>query len=361
MRFNALAVTIGLATVPTLAGAQETKPCTARGGEIQEAIVGFQQSGASAAEHKQSYFFDFFISRPVPIAPQPCPDTNVVDAAHAADTLYGPRLRWWGNVRLASYPQQVTAAIGTFAADLGTSAASVPVNQLVQTAEFVTGLEWRFAQFNRALDGNDRDERQLFALSVFGGGGASSPLDPNETLHIYETPAASSPQRAAFVAAYPAAANSPYVGFVEPDRDRFFRQYSVGLRLTTLYAKKGKFGQPDEPYLAAPAMLSVSFGQNEMVTGGRLDGVVGRFEAFYPLLIAGDRSDRSMIVYLFGSALLRLGSANQTAPFILKEVDTTVVHGYDPTVAIVPAATNRDTYMIGFGIELTHVFKKPGA
>ena len=232
------------------------------------------------------------------------------------------------------------------------------MNELAQTAEFLTGLEWRIAQFGHSLNGNDRDERQQFSLSIFGGGGAAGPIDPSETVQVFETPAAGSPQRAAFDTAYPTVKGASFVGFVAPDRDRFFRMYSAGLRLTTFYVKKGAAGRPDKPYLAAPALVSISVGQNEMITGGRLRGVVGRFEAFYPLVFAGDRSDRAGILYLFGTAIMRLGGATQSDPFILKPAGTSV-HAFDPTVALVTAASNRDVYVIGVGLDIGQLLKKP--
>ena len=348
---------IAACSVPAFAADDKKTPCDASksgGGEIAEAIVGFQQAGASAASSAQKFFFDFYVSRPVPIGRFPC------GPGHEAFDFFGPRLRWWGNVRVASYPQQVSTSVATFAANFSAEIGKLPVNKLAQTAEFVSGLEWRVAEFGRSLRGNDRNEGQRFTLSVFGGGGASGPLQPSDTLQIFETPPGSSPQHERFAQTFPAAASSKYVGFISPDRDRFFRQYSGGLRMTTFYVKNGEFGKPDQPYLAAPAMVSFSLGRNEMITGGVLQGIVGRFEAFYPLLLWGDRSDRTAIIYLFGTAMLRLGAAHQSAPFALKPAGTDK-SGSDPDVALVTSANNRDTYVIGVGIDLTQVLKKPAA
>jgi hypothetical protein len=355
-RLKILASLAALCSFTSVARAQDIapkcSPARTNGGEIFEAIAGFEQSGASAAKHTQDFFFDFFISRPLPLGPYPC------GPGHEDYEFFGPRLRWWGNVRVASYPQQVNAPVATFAADFSNQFLSQPVNRLAQTAEFVTGLEWRIAQFGHSLNGNDRDERQQFALSLFAGGGAAGPLEPADTVQIFETPAAASPQRAAFEQTYSSAKTTQYIGFVSPDRDRFFRQYSGGLRLTTFYVKKGQAGRPDQPYLAAPALVSASLGQNEMITGGRLRGLVGRFEAFYPLVLFGDRSDRAGIIYLFGTAILHLGGAQQSDPFLLKPAPAGV-QPYDSNVAIVTAAANRDVYVIGVGLDLGQLLRKP--
>jgi hypothetical protein len=323
------------------------KPQDRRGGEIAEAIIGYQQAGAASASHTQNYFFDFFISRPIPFSKNSDYDCDHDDA----NRRFGPASRWWGNVRVASYAQQIDTPAAKFITDFSQNVGNVPVNKLAQSAEFVAGYERRISTFKFALAGNDEAGRQRFVLSWFVGGGATGPFEPADTLHVFVTPDQSSPQYAAFKAKYGAAANSPFIGFVSPDRTSFFRQYSAGIRLTTFY--EDVTGQP---YMAAPALVSFSLGQNEQVTGGVMDGVVGRFEAFYPLVLWGDRSKRAGIVYLFGSAMLRIAGGSQSSPFILQP---SAVPGYDPRVAIVPEASNRDMYLIGAGIDIGQLIKKP--
>jgi hypothetical protein len=326
---------------------ERCKPEERRGGEIAEAIAGFQQAGAASAASTQNFFFDFYISRPLPLpgnVDYPClkDDDN---------SRFGPATRWWGNVRVASYPQQINTPAAQFVTDFGKQIGNVPVNKLAQSAEFVVGIERRMTSFKLGLAGNDALGRQRFVLGWFAGGGATGPLEPLQTLQVFATPSPASPQYPRFIATYPAAANSQYVGFISPDRDRFYRQFSGGVRLTTFY--EDVLGHP---YLAAPAIVSISFGQNEQITGGRMEGVVGRFEAFYPLVLWGDRSSRAGIVYLFGSALLRIGSSNTSDPFVLQPSD---VPGYDPRVAIVTSPTNRDMYLIGAGIDIGQLIKHP--
>ena len=70
-----------------------------RGGEIAEAIVGFQQAGAASANHSQNYFFNLFISRPLPFTRNidyPC-------VPKSDNARFGPASRWWGNVRVANW------------------------------------------------------------------------------------------------------------------------------------------------------------------------------------------------------------------------------------------------------------------
>jgi hypothetical protein len=343
---------IALTAIPARAQQATTPPkdpCQdRRGGEIAEAIVGYQQAGAASASHTQNFFFDFFISRPIPFT-----RTTDYDCVHdEANRRFGPASRWWGNVRVASYPQQIDTPVAKFLTDFSQTIGNVPVNKLAQSAEFVAGFERRISAFRFSLTGNDEAGRQRFVLSWFAGGGATGPFEPSDTLHVFVTPPQGSPQYAAFKAKYGAAADSPLIGFVSPDRSSFFRQYSAGVRLTTFYEDVS-----GQPYMAAPALVSFSLGQNEQVTGGVMEGVVARFEAFYPLVLWGKRSERAGIVYLFGTAMIRVGGGSQTTPFILQPSD---VPGYDPRVAIVPEASNRDTYMIGVGIDIGQLIKKPG-
>jgi hypothetical protein len=253
-------------------------------------------------------------------------------------------VRWWGNVRVASYPQQISTPVAEFASTFAATIGKLKVNELAQSAEFVTGLEFRLFETN-SLFGRSEDTRQRFALALFLGGGATGPLDPKSTLSIFAVPSPSSPQYPSFVKNYPQAAGSTYVGFVSPDRDRFFRTYFGGFRLNTDYLS----GRNRAPLNSAPALVAIAVGQNEIVTGGKLSGLVGRIEAFYPLPI-GERRLLSGI-YLFGTAMLRLTGAKEVTPFILQPAPGTV-HGYDPNVAIISKSGTRDIYRIGVGIDL---------
>ena len=346
------------------AAADACKPEDRSGGEIAEAIVGFQQTGASSAETTQSYFGDLFVSRPLAhfwnrnytcLKVDPKDRGQNPDDDRADDNrLFGPRTRIWANVRISSYPQQVGTSAVRFISTFAAGVCAVPVNKLAQSAEFVTGLEWRLSTFHVPLAGNDELGRQRFVTSVFAGGGATGPLPPSETLQVFVAPAPGSPDYARFQQTYPKAANSQYIGFVSPDRDRFYRQYSVGLRMTTFY--EDIYGAP---YMAAPAMVSLSVGQNEQIAstvGGRFDGFVFRAEAFYPLVIRGDRGSRAGIVYLFGAAIMAISHSYANDPFILQPAPD--VPGYDSRVAIITTPSTRDSYLIGVGIDVGQLVKK---
>ncbi len=270
------------------------------------AVLGFQQAGASAAKSKQDFFFDFFIDRKL------------------------ASFRWslWGDVRVASAPQQVSAPVG----QLGITRAlfQLPVNQLAESVEFSSGLDYHPWSWN--LNGGATRRLGLIAYA-----GASSPSDPATNISIFQVPAAGSPQQAAFSTAFPQAAGAAYIGFVPPARFQFYRSWGAGIRLTTQY-----------PGGAPPAATyTISAGQDEAVTGGRLHGTVGKIDVFYPLPLT---IKQFRWIYLFGNAALRLGRARDFGPFDLAPAPAGV-SGSDPDVAIVAVPANRDVYRIGIGVD----------
>ena len=151
------------------------------------AIAGFHQAGASSAKSTQNFFFDFFISRALSSTHLWGPydtDANGKPAPHGPDgtttaTQSDPwssgRWSMWGDVRIASAPQQVTSGVGTFVSTFGTQLANVPVNQLAESADFQSGLEFRLHTFVRNPTGTYvLGYRTLGLVTYFGAMGSSS-------------------------------------------------------------------------------------------------------------------------------------------------------------------------------------------
>jgi hypothetical protein len=69
---------------------------------------------------------------------------------------------------------------------------------------------------------------------------------------------------------------------LDSGRNRFFRQYYGGVRVAS--------------QLKSPLTLDVAIGQNEAITGGRLEGTILRFDSFYALPVPG-----AGFVYLYGT------------------------------------------------------------
>lgn len=358
--------------------------CPRFGGEFVRGTIGFDQVGAAGTDSTQKFSFDFFISRPIPIPFFSRPNNS------NTDRIFGPHFRWWGDVRLGSFPQQVNTDILTFSTNFAGNAGKIPVNQLVQTAEFVTGPEFRISQFNVPRGSLSDDSRQVFALAFFGGYGAIGPFSPGQSATVFQVPATTTQQYLALCqqfpnqfpdptgascggrTATPAGTPAQFVAFVPQTRDRFSKKWMLGTRLYTFYTKASTDG---ELLHTAPAMVDFSFGQSELVTNGKLSGgMVGHFSAFYPFPM-GNRLDPSTVVlYLFGEASPAIyrrtttpdrGVTAPTNPnnpiFLSPALDTnnTAIPITNPNVLVITVpSNNRDTYRIGVGLDLVSVWKR---
>ncbi|HYM74743.1 MAG TPA: hypothetical protein VE377_02100 [Candidatus Dormibacteraeota bacterium] len=312
-------------------------------GNIIIPIIGFEQAGGSSAQSAQKFFMNLFVNRPLPFGHDLILDDGV---------NLGTPYRWFGDVRIASYPQQINSSVGEFATGFAGQVASLKVNQVAQSGEFNMGLDLRLRSPRWSLYGiGDSNVKEYSMLSFVAGFGAISPLNPVENLQIFYTPPVGSPQRDPFLALYPGSANSTYTGFIPPDRGRFYWEYGAGFRFTTLY-----FDRSNVQGYVTPAMLTYTLGQNQIVTGGASTGVVQRIEGFLPLPL-GERFARNVTtLYLFGRVDMRLARPKQSTPFVLQPAPDTV-HGYDPDVNIVRAGSTRDLYTIGVGVDAIKLIK----
>lgn len=307
-------------------------------------VIGFEQVGASAASSTQKFFFDFFISRPFPLLQR-----NWDKCKQDEDCkILGPKLRLWGDVRVGSYPQQITSGIGQFATGFATQVSQLPVNQLAQAGEFNLGLEYRMKSFNWLFSSVEANTNERMNLGLVAGFGGISPFNPVDTLQIFQNPAAGSPQATAFFNRFPSSQGFPFTGFTTPDRDRFFWEYGAGIRMTVPFFDKANLQR------GSPAMLTYTLGQNQLVSGGRSQGIVQRLEGFYPLPLGERFKDTTL--YLFGRVDMRLAAPHQSTPFILQPAPTTV-NGFDPNVNIVAFPSNRDIYTIGVGLDAVKLIK----
>jgi len=171
--------------------------------ETARIVVGFAQAGAPSAQPVQHMFVDFSFTTPLPVN----------------------RLALWGDIRLASLPRPINSTVLTLPADVAKAAFTTPLNQLAQSGEFVTGLEYHLAGSNSRAH-----SAQVSLTTAYG---AAAPV------------------------AYSAGQN------------RFYRQYWGGFR-----------------FASARHSMDAAFGQNETITGGLLHGPVLRFSSEYGLTVA---------------------------------------------------------------------------
>lgn len=303
------------------------------------AIFGYHQAGASSANFDQNFFTDFFVVRGL--------------GNH--ERVYDNFVNLWGDVRIASAPQQTSTPVAQFAATFAQTAGNLQVNQLALSAEYQAGLEFNVKNFKQ---GNRR--RMLGLIGFAGASGAFH--QPAMDQPVFIVPAPQSQKYAVFKSRYPevVAVGATNVAFVPPDRERFYRFYGGGVRLTTF--------ELDKPY-APPATFAWTLGQDELVTGSVMRGVVSRIDVFYPLPL-GLKDGRWKFLFLFGTVNQWLHKDPNDTELPLQpayETDTTgnvkmdssgkpvPVPITDPSVYVRTIRNNRDTYRIGVGIDLVNI------
>jgi hypothetical protein len=295
---------------------------------LTRAVVGYEQAGAAAAQKKQDYFFDLFISSTFPFRQKINPD-------------FGERFRTWVDLRFSSVPQSGEATLGAFSTGFATQVAGLKIKDVANVFDFLAGFEYRLTGNDALLPSFDRRTKQKFSLSLIAGGGTITPTNPLDSITTFKV----------FDAAPglpPAAIGKQFVAFVQNDRDRFFRQYYAGLRIQTFF-----FNLHNIPMQRFPAQLDLTVGQNEFVTGGKLHGPVVRIEGYFPLPY-----ENLKFINIIGTAVLRPGHALTSVPLVLEPAPAgTIVPGPNVALIAIPQP-NRDYYRAGFGLDFISFVQK---
>lgn len=342
-------------------------------------VVGFEQAGASSTTSETKPFLDFSFTSPFIF------DTLIEGGKpkKGADgrEIRVPRAAAWGQIRLASTPDQITTT-GVFPTNLVNQVGRAgTAGNLVQSFDFLAGLEIRAFSANGSFLSLIPGIRQKTRFYIAGGAGAISPLTAiRESAQIFKIPLPNTPQYQPFIDRYgkprEQSGNIPaqeFVAFVPLDRDRFLRQWYAGLRVKTLYCEDEDCTRFRNQF---PGTVDFMVGQNESVTGGRRkfggapdptdstkiigakNAYVFRIDAFYPLPFRETR-----FLYLYGTAMMKIGGgrANIVNPLFLDPASILIT---DPKVFI-PSSNlqellqpNRDYYKIGVGINLTELFNR---
>ena len=348
------------------------------GSQNARAIVGFEQAGASSASSETKPFIDFFFSTPFWFTGH-CGEKPADSESDEKNQEYKrcmrnrpPRLAVWGNVRLGATPDQI-AAIGVLPSNFANTFGD-PRNtvDLVQSFDFLMGLEGRLFTANNRFLSLIPGLPQKTRFYIAGGGGAISPLNPRRELaQIFKIPGENSPQRADFIARFGTPPDSDpakeFVGLVPLDRDRFLRQWYAGLRLKTFYCHNDECTEYENTF---PSQVDVMFGQNEAVTGGSLfylkpdpndptknikkRSFVLRFDAFYPFPL-----QRANFLYFYGTAIMKIGAGGvriQNPLFLDRAADDVQITDqrvYIPSSDLQKMfQPSRDYYKLGMGIDL---------
>ncbi len=293
---------------------------------LTRAVVGYQQTGASASGREQNFFFDFFASKSFPFIQKVNPH-------------FGEKLKVWGAIRISSVPQSGDVTIGALSTNFASNVSNLPVKDAARVFDFLTGVEILLTGNNALLPSFDRKTRMKFALSFIAGGGAITPEEPKDKLISFKFPAEGKGLPDQIQALVSDTKNTDFLTFVPKDRDRFFRQYYAGLRIQSFF-----FNSHNVPIQRFPAQLDLTMGQNEYVSGGRLRGSVFRIDGYFPLPYEEVR-----FINLFGTAILRPGGVNISNPLVLESADGVKLGS---RVAIIPFEQfNRDYYKAGIGID----------
>lgn len=286
-------------------------------------IIGVEQTGGASAKSEGKPFLNLFINTPL-----------INDKGNPEDTL--PRVSVWGDVRLTSTPVQIKAFANISSAAIDTITGG-KANELALGFDFLVGPEFRLARF---------DNTTMSFISAFG---AVSPLNPKQSVELFEVPKENSSQAEAFFKEFPGAKGKAHIAFIAPERDRFLRQYYGGFRFRTYTKDNGKIQN------VFPSMLDVTLGQSEAVTAGRLHKFVFGLDGFYVLPFPA----KYRFLYLFGSAKFKVGGPKTIKTPFLLDSSATSVRVTDANVFIAdPIPSNRDVYRIGFGVDLFELFPK---
>jgi hypothetical protein len=351
-------------------------------------VVGMEQAGASSAKSESRPFLDFFFSTPF-IFDSFCKmtkkdgkdDREAYEACKNSESqnrdkkIRVPRAGFWGQVRFTSSPTQLATASVLPSSLVNQVTNPNEVVNLVQSFDFLAGLELRLKTANGNFLSLIPGVRQRTSFWITGGMGAISPLESNkQAVQIFKIPETNDPQRAEYERRYGVPPNGKTnIAILPLDRERFFRQWYAGIRLKTHYCED----TPCFYYVNSfPAIVDFSVGQNEAVTGGSLyyfkqrdpndptdlqkkHWYVFRLDAFYPFPIK-----EASFLYFYGSAVMKLGGGGKGVQSPLFLVENNDLKLSDPSIFI-PSTDilktelpNRDYYKIGVGVNLTDLFNR---
>jgi hypothetical protein len=292
--------------------------------------------------------------------------------------------RLWGfwNPRITSVSQS-NVAIGSVASgttSIFQNAATTDLTKLVQTFEMEQGLELRLAtggwmpdQFT-VPDASGKNGGTRVGIYGFASYGTGVPVTgyQNVTTVYLGNPTLD--------ALYGAPAGTQFIAVEERSKDRFYRDFYVGLRLKTFsysFRKCPKLipettsnqtptddansteTNDSSPTCAVvknqfPGTYEVSWGQDDAINGQTLTGGVVRVRGFYPLPFAN-------YVHLFGGVDLSLKHKTfvNGADFVTAPGNITATSPGVFQAAVNPPA--RDQYQFGIGVDLIKIITQAKA
>ena len=317
-------------------------------------ITGLEQVGASSANSQQHPFLNFYFNSPISFGKKnvTCPHNP---CAEGENPTQKPKYNFsvWGDLRFTTTAVQTIAALPNLSTNLIQSNNTSKPNDLVQSFDFLVGLEKEIISQGQLFRGLFNAKT---SVSLIAAGGAINPLSSDNTTVFYKVPRVNNGMDvdARFLKAFPEAVGKTNVAFISPERDRFFRQYYGRLRFKTFFYENN-----EKQKTIFPAMFDVTIGQNEAITN-RLKGVILRLDGSTPFPVKN-----ADFLYLFASVQMKLGrNVNQAIPSFFLEPAATGTSLTNSDTAAIPVdrspflRSNRDIFKIGIGVDLLKIFKK---
>jgi len=329
---------------------------------LGEALVGVDVSAASSVDPKAVMLASGIFDVPLKHGFQfycPKDDQNKDNQNYACNNQ-----PWWLSGKLGLQGMAQPGALsGAASAGYFASAANSTPDKIVQSVDFSLHVgkqlhKWQvpIETFDvKAANGSDGKQSTLATLSIIAGVGAVTPLSASQSsptvyeatplILQHETPVSPFTSFASSCSANPTTTPTCFVIFVPNDRTHFYRSYDGGFRLK-LYGNDNA-----DNVLRFPAILDLTIGQNEYVTGGSWHGAVLHLGGSFPV-------PRVDSFYVFGSFDLGLSNANGGGPQ-LQFIPAPATLGLSPSspgvYTILTSQPNRDRYTLGFGIDVFHL------
>jgi hypothetical protein len=331
-------------------------------------MVGLEQSGASSADPTQRLFVSLRLASPFPI--------NFDSKYHSRRRL-GKRFQVWGEVKLTTLPQQISASLVKAPETFNNTVKNLKINEIARAIEFLAGFDLRL------LDLKSRNDNFWYTLNLIGAYGATTPTTPRDSAQVFKLP--ENPDSLEDLNRLKNKFNlgdlegKKYISFVKPERSKFYRQYYLGFRIKSYRKPKPITRQINgnivrsEVETQFPSIFEVSMGRNDFIVDRELmlesfDGKVIdpedkrkwkvlRMSGLIPIKI------KSIKFYIFGTAMIHFIRNKNDTPLITEPIilepalDRTV---YPNTETVQATITNeyRDYYRIGVGVDLMGVLKK---
>jgi len=304
--------------------------------------TGIDRSAASSTDPSQHFLIDFMLTAPLSSGPL----TRKSKPSWAA----------WINTRFTGSPTQSVAGVKQFVGGFEQDLVAGNTGTLLDTLNAIGGIE---KSISNGFTFGDDYQLQPVLIAAIGltTTAVSQPVifdlkDVSATVrHRFNVP-----DNVAATATTPAVTYN-YLGLVNPDRHRFYRQYAVGLRLKTHH-----FDHESDSRVNFPGIVDVTAGRNEAITGGLMKGYVLRLDAFYPL----PTNNLANAIYFFGTAEMQRTDPSQNPD----EQDPVILRAPSATVALpspdlwVHTLTSeertRDQWKFGVGVDLVRLFAAAG-